>query len=120
MAEVTETKAQLLGRPVLNGDAAILEDYQQFVSLLKNPDPHEPRYGMAGEVGEYVDMVKKTEFHGKGRDRAKLVEELGDIVFYVVAEAVNQGITFDEVISQNVLKLMSRYPDGFVKGGGNR
>lgn len=41
--------------------------------------------GIFGEAGEVVDYLKKVEFHGHELERDKLVEELGDWLWYVVA-----------------------------------
>jgi NTP pyrophosphatase (non-canonical NTP hydrolase) len=69
--------------------------------------------GLAGEAGEYVELVKKHVFHGKDIDRAKVVKELGDVLWYVAASARVLGIDLEEVASTNVEKLRQRYPEGY-------
>lgn len=44
--------------------------------------------GLAGESGEFVDLVKKHLFHGKYLDREKALKELGDTRWYLEALAV--------------------------------
>jgi hypothetical protein len=39
--------------------------------------------GIAGEGGEVLDLVKKHVFYNKPLDRAKVTEEVGDIMWYV-------------------------------------
>lgn len=39
--------------------------------------------GMVGEVGEVVERFKKQLYHGKEEDDAKLVAELGDVLWYI-------------------------------------
>ena len=39
--------------------------------------------GIVGEVGEIIDALKKHHIYGKPLDRANLVEELGDVCWYV-------------------------------------
>ena len=34
--------------------------------------------------------------------------------------ASNLGIALEEIAQSNVTKLLARYPNGFVRGGGNR
>lgn len=41
--------------------------------------------GIAGELGEVIDELKKIVGHNKVPDKAKLLEELGDLLWYVVA-----------------------------------
>jgi NTP pyrophosphatase (non-canonical NTP hydrolase) len=69
--------------------------------------------GLAGETGEFVDLVKKTTFHGHAFSRHDLIEELGDVLWYAAAISTNLGISLDEVMAINVAKLMKRYPEGF-------
>jgi len=76
--------------------------------------------GLAGEGGEVVDVVKKALFHGKPLDREKLLEEMGDQLWYYqcLLEAVDAS--FAEVVQKNEAKRKARYPGGFKKGGGIR
>ncbi len=69
--------------------------------------------GIAGEAGEVADMVKKHVGHGHPLDRDALVEELGDVLWYVAAIATLHGLTLGDVATTNVAKLRLRYPDGF-------
>lgn len=70
--------------------------------------------GLAGEVGEVVEVIKKLEFHDKPYDRATLVKELGDVYWYFTALRIFEGISLDEIMETNVAKLRARYPDGFT------
>lgn len=68
-----------------------------------------------------ADMVKKQEFHGTDKaDVDAIKKELGDVLWYVTAVAVDYGLTLQQVAEANIAKLRARYPDGFVKGGGVR
>jgi NTP pyrophosphatase (non-canonical NTP hydrolase) len=69
--------------------------------------------GLAGEAGEAVDMVKKHLFHGHPLDKAKLVKELGDVLWYLAVMSEQAGVKLSEVAAANVVKLRARYPDGF-------
>lgn len=75
--------------------------------------------GLAGETGEVVDLVKKVEFHGKPLDRQALIKELGDVLWYLTALRLFEGITLDEVMATNVAKLRARYPTGFSATAAN-
>lgn len=72
--------------------------------------------GLTGEAGEVADHIKKVLFHGHPLDdvaKAKLVEELGDVLWYIARGALALGVTMDEIASGNVDKLAARYPEGF-------
>lgn len=69
--------------------------------------------GLAGECGECCDLFKKHVYQD-GRDfHADLVEELGDVLWYVAETARALGVTLDAVARHNIDKLRRRYPDGF-------
>ena len=76
--------------------------------------------GIAGEAGEYCELIKKRHFHGKGLDLQDAKKELGDVLYYIAMAASNLGIPLDEIAQANITKLLARYPNGFVRGGGNR
>ena len=65
--------------------------------------------GVSGESGELLDAVKKHVVYRKAVDRANVVEELGDLEFYM--EGLRQGlnITREECIEANIAKLSVRY-----------
>ena len=69
--------------------------------------------GLAGESGECVDMVKKHLFQGHELDKAHLMEELGDVAWYVAVAAHAIGYDLETVLQYNVCKLRRRYPNGF-------
>ena len=67
--------------------------------------------GVAGETGELLDAIKKHVIYRKPLDRANVIEELGDIEFYL--EGLRQGldISRDVVLYSNREKLSERYPN---------
>jgi len=76
--------------------------------------------GLAGETGEVVDIIKKHLFHGNPLDRDKLLEELGDQLWYFQCLLEAADATFAEVAEKNDTKRRKRYPAGFKPGGGIR
>jgi len=68
--------------------------------------------GLSGEVGEVVDIIKKHVFHGKRLDRRHLIEEIGDVEFYLEALRQVYDIDRDFTITQNWNKLTGRHPEG--------
>lgn len=70
-------------------------------------------YGLNGEAGEVIDLLKKHEFQGHALDQEKLVKELGDIAWYLALACTAIGTPLSAVLQQNVAKLKERYPEGF-------
>lgn len=69
--------------------------------------------GLAGESGEFADIVKKHLGHGHALDFEKAVSELGDVMWYVARLAATMGFNLEYVAAKNVTKLQKRYPQGF-------
>lgn len=70
--------------------------------------------GIAGEAGELADCIKKVWVYGAALDRANLVEELGDLEWYMEALRGLAGITRLEVLEENIKKLTKRYPQEYT------
>lgn len=68
--------------------------------------------GVSGEAGELLDAVKKAAIYVKPIDRENVIEELGDLEFYM--EGLRQGlsITREETLAHNIAKLSKRYAAG--------
>lgn len=69
--------------------------------------------GLAGEAGEVADLIKKGIGHGHGVDPAKVLKELGDVLWYVATLADAYGHSLESVAAANIEKLRARYPAGF-------
>lgn len=65
--------------------------------------------GVSGESGELLDAVKKWIFYNKTVDRENVVEELGDLEFYMEAIRSKMGINREETLKHNMEKLAERY-----------
>lgn len=65
--------------------------------------------GVAGEAGELLDAIKKHVIYGKDLDVVNVIEELGDIEYYVGHIRQLIGVTRDDVLRANVEKLAKRY-----------
>ncbi len=69
--------------------------------------------GMCGEAGECADLLKKHRHQKHEFDREKMLEEAGDVLWYVAETAAGLGATLEEVAQHNIDKLKKRYPQGF-------
>lgn len=68
--------------------------------------------GVSGEAGELLDAIKKHVVYKKPLDRDNVVEELGDLRFYMAGLMNAYGITEDELLAANNAKLGKRYAAG--------
>lgn len=71
--------------------------------------------GLSCESGEFLEIVKKIVFQGKelnDANREHLIVEMGDIMWYFAQACMALGITLDEVLIRNTVKLSARYPEG--------
>jgi NTP pyrophosphatase (non-canonical NTP hydrolase) len=69
--------------------------------------------GLAGEAGEFANLVKKMTAHGHPFDTDSLKDELGDVLWYLAEAATSSGLNLGEIAQENVDKLIKRYPEGF-------
>ncbi len=94
------------------------EEYQQkakqtalYPNRLSNLEY--PTLGLAGEAGEVANIVKKIQRDFGGEItveiRAKLKDELGDVLWYIAACADELDLTLMEIAEFNVEKLAARY-----------
>ena len=71
--------------------------------------------GITGEAGEVADIIKKTMFQGHPAKDADLIQELGDVCWYVASLCTALDVDFEDVLSANIEKLRKRYPNGFTR-----
>ena len=72
--------------------------------------------GLSGEVGELTDAVKKHVIYEKELDIENIIEELGDIEFYLegLRSALQGTISLNRetILRENIRKLEKRYSSG--------
>jgi NTP pyrophosphatase (non-canonical NTP hydrolase) len=78
--------------------------------------------GLTGEAGEVAEKVKKMIRDGKSLDEAKagIVDELGDVLWYVAALASELGVSLSNVALRNIEKLAEREAKGTIHGEGDK
>ena len=69
--------------------------------------------GLAGEVGEVVDILKKHLYQGHELDVSHLIEEVGDVLYYATLLMITLDIDMADAMFANMDKLLKRYPNGF-------
>lgn len=91
--------------------------YDKFVELLLKQDTEKmmkihAAVGIAGEAGELLDAIKKVHIYGQTETPAilaNIVEELGDLEFYMQAMRNLYGLSRSDILSSNAVKLSKRY-----------
>jgi NTP pyrophosphatase (non-canonical NTP hydrolase) len=81
-----------------------LTDKEQITNMI---------FGIVGETGEVVDILKKNLYQGHELDKDKVFEELGDVLFYIVNLCSIMNFDIEDILDNNYRKLLKRYPDGF-------
>ena len=69
--------------------------------------------GLCGESGEVIDLVKKHLHQGHELNKEKIIDELGDVCWYIAEISYVLDVPFEEVLSKNIEKLKKRFPNGF-------
>lgn len=78
-----------------------------------------PAMGLAGEVGEVLNKVKKHYRDGTELDTEGLTKELGDVLWYLAALATDLDIDLEDAAGGNLTKLQSRMERGVIGGSGD-
>lgn len=82
-----------------------------------------PVLGLAGEAGELANKIKKIYRDSSGQpsidERDAVIDELGDILWYVAEIATQLKVDLSTVAKANLGKLASRQQRGVIGGSGD-
>lgn len=96
-----------------------IKEYQEKAMRTKNNDLTRDQLlldgvlGLCGEAGEVSDMLKKHLFQGHDFKKDDLINELGDVMWYIALICESQHLSLNGVMQRNIDKLEKRYPQGF-------
>jgi len=96
-----------------------LKEYQELCKRTANQiDDREKEImgwglGVAGEVGDLVGCIKKTIGH-KNDQTEGVRENIGDVCWYLAMICNFYGWDWQDVLGENIEKLVKRYPQGFT------
>ena len=96
-----------------------INEYQKLAMTTLNPALSERDVlingvmGLCGESGEVIDIVKKHLAQGHELNREKIIDELGDVAWYIAEIATVLGVQLEDILTGNIEKLKRRFPDGF-------
>jgi len=105
-----------------------LNEYQQIADLTAGyPNKgHNLPYttlGLCGESGEVAEKVKKLMRDDFGvltdERREAIANELGDVLWYLQATAMELGYTLEQIAQINVFKLSTRARRNKISGEGD-
>ena len=65
--------------------------------------------GLTEEAGEVAGLLKREVFRKNAIPEERWVEELGDVLWYLIAVAQEKGLTLDEIFMYNQIKCTERY-----------
>lgn len=74
--------------------------------------------GLAGEVGEVMEILKKR-VRDNTFDEKNFIKELGDVVYYWARIAKAFGLEPSAILQANINKLEDRKARGTMRGSGN-
>jgi NTP pyrophosphatase (non-canonical NTP hydrolase) len=82
-----------------------------------------PALGLAGEAGEVSNKIKKILRDSNGslsdQTRESILQELGDVLWYISALCTDLGADLDKVASDNLQKLFTRKKNNSISGEGD-
>jgi NTP pyrophosphatase (non-canonical NTP hydrolase) len=116
MATFDDYDAIRLTTSLYSDDVRLITHTGEIVALY-------PFFGLAGEVGEVHEKLKKIMRDNDGiinpDVRNALIKELGDILWYLSACSRELGVSLQHVANQNVSKLLSRMERNQLQGSGD-
>ena len=71
--------------------------------------------GLCTEVGELQDAIKKHMIYGKDLDNVNIIEECGDILWYLALVLDSVGSDLTDAKERNIRKLSVRFPEKFTQ-----
>lgn len=90
---------------------ALVKSGEKIAAEIKAEDAHmmHMSIGISGEAGELLDAIKQQVIYRKPLDRENVIEELGDLEFYMEGLRQGLGITREQCLEANIAKLGKRY-----------
>lgn len=70
-----------------------------------------PCLGLAGEVGEVTEPIKKFYRDGKKIDKEDMMAELGDVLWYLTTLIRRLDLNLEDVAEYNINKLTKWYAE---------
>lgn len=97
---------------------ALVTDHKSYDHVSKRFTPSVSRLthaalGLSTEANEFSDQLKKHLIYGKELDKTNLIEELGDMCWFIAMACDELETSFEEIQEINIKKLKARYGDKY-------
>ena len=99
-----------------------VNEYQKLALSTMNPKLNRndvlinSAMGLCGEAGEVIDIVKKWFAHGHELNRQKLIEELGDVAWYIAEAAYALDTDLEKTLSRRLFEQEQHRKNRRLKG----
>lgn len=92
----------------------LVKDGVEILAALTPSDCHldHMAMGVSGEAGELLDAIKRKTVYRKPLDLVNVIEELGDMEFFMEGLRKELHITRRMTLEFNMKKLEKRYSEG--------
>lgn len=103
----------------MNNDTYLKDVVLKNEKSVMHTDNIDPRLlhaimGISDEAGELMGAMKKALMYNKPLDKVNIIEEFGDLIWYVFLGMDAIGVTLEQIQEINSAKLnKARYKDGF-------
>jgi phosphoribosyl-ATP pyrophosphohydrolase len=89
--------------------------YQSWAIKTLQPDSDTvyPAAKVGSEGGEYAQIVLKHIYHGKVLDREALIDEAGDVLWYLAVSLLQHDILLSDVVDYNLNKIKERHGNSY-------
>jgi len=97
---------------------ALVTDHKSYDHVATRFTPSMSRLthaalGLSTEANEFSDQLKKHLIYGKELDKTNLIEELGDLCWFIAMACDELGTNFEKIQKINIKKLKARYGDKY-------
>ena len=70
--------------------------------------PAEAAMGIASEAGEYLQLVRKWKYEDEVYNEGAALNELGDVLHHLMLACCQHGITLEDLMRINYLKMKAK------------
>lgn len=99
-------------------ELALKTDHKSYDHVVERITPKITRLlhaalGLSTEANEFADQLKKYLIYGKELDVTNLIEELGDLAWFINLACDELETSFEEIQEININKLKARYGEKY-------
>lgn len=94
-----------------------LDDYRRDAlrtypyELARNERRDYAAMKLGEEAAEFMALVNKSHYQGEPCTREQIRDELGDVLWALMVNLTEHGLTLEEIMLANIAKRRVRYPE---------